>query len=96
MTPAIKKIILKILKDIQHKIETDTCGLDEEELISVMNILTHVKLNIEQTCKYINRSRATLNRMIIDGRVPKPNKEAGGKEYWYQDELDNYISRTSN
>ena len=29
--------------------------------------------------------------MIIDGRIPKPNKEAGGKEYWYQDELDDYI-----
>ena len=29
--------------------------------------------------------------MIFDGRVPKPYKELGGKEYWYQDELDNYI-----
>ena len=91
MNAIIKTMLIKILKDIQHKIETDTCGLDEEELISVMNILTHVKLNIEQTCKYLNCSRATLNRMIFDGRVPKPNKESGGKEYWYQDELDNYI-----
>ena len=91
MNAIIKTILIKILKDIQHKIETDTCGLDEEELISVMNILTHVKINIEQTCKHLNCSRATLNRMIFDGRVPKPYKEAGGKEYWYQDELDNYI-----
>ena len=52
MTPAIKKIILKILKDTQYKVEHDTCGLDEEEIITVMNILTHVKLNIDQTCKY--------------------------------------------
>ena len=29
--------------------------------------------------------------MIFDGRVPKPYKESGGKEYWYQDELDYYI-----
>lgn len=91
MNAVIKTMLIKILKDIQYKIENDTCGLDEEELISVMNMLTHVKLNIEQTCKYLNCSRSTLNRMIFDGRVPKPYKEAGGKEYWYQDELDNYI-----
>ena len=91
MTPAIKKMILTILKDTYNKIENDTCGLDEDEILNLANTLTHVKLNIEQTCKYLNCSRATLNRMIFDGRVPKPYKESGGKEYWYQDELDNYI-----
>lgn len=91
MTPAIKKMILNILKDTYNKIENDTCGLDEDEILNLANTLTHIKLNIEQTCKYLNCSRATLNRMIFDGRVPKPYKESGGKEYWYQDELDNYI-----
>ena len=91
MNPITKKLILKILKDTYNRIENDTCGLDEEELLDLSNKLIHVKLNIEQTCKHLNCSRATLNRMIFDGRVPKPHKEAGGKEYWYQDELDNYI-----
>ena len=68
MTPAIKKMILKILKDTYNKIENDTCGLDEDEILSLANTLTHIKLNIDQTCKYINCSRATLHRMIIDGR----------------------------
>ena len=91
MNVIIKKMILKILKDTYNKIESDTCGLDEDEILNLANTLTHVKLNIEQTCKHLNCSRATLNRMIFDGRVPKPYKEPGGKEYWYQDELDNYI-----
>lgn len=94
MTPAIKKMILKILKDIYNKIENDTCGLDEDEILNLANTLTHVKLNIEQTCKHLNCSRATLNRMIFDGRVPKPYKESGCKEYWYQDELNNYIKKS--
>ena len=47
MTPAIKKMILKILKDVYDKIENDTCGLDDDEVISLANTLTHVKLNIE-------------------------------------------------
>lgn len=91
MNPITKKLILKILKDTYNRIENDTCGLDEEELLDLGNKLIHVKLNIEQTCKHLNCSRATLNRMIFNGRVPKPHKEPGGKEYWYQDELDNYI-----
>ena len=91
MTPAIKKMILNILKDTYNKIENDTCGLDEDEILSLANTLTHVKLNIEQTCKYINCSRATLHRMIIDGRLPKPKKTLGGDKYWFQDEIDDYI-----
>lgn len=91
MNPITKKLILKILKDTYNRIENDTCGLDEEELLDLGNKLIHVKLNIEQTCKHLNCSRSTLNRMIFDGRVPKPYKESGGKEYWYQDELDDYI-----
>lgn len=91
MNVVVKRMILKILKDTYNKIENDTCGLDDEELLSLANNLIHVKLNIEKTCKHLNCSRATLNRMIIDGRVPLPHKEPGGKEYWYQDELDAHI-----
>lgn len=43
-------------------------------------------------CKYIHVSRATLIRMAWDGRIPKPKKDAGGKEYWYQDEVDEHIA----
>ena len=92
MNQVVKRMLIKVLEDTRHKIENDTCGLDEEELMSIANQLTHVKINIEQTCRHLNCSRATLNRMIADKRVPLPKKELGGKEYWYQDELDNYIA----
>lgn len=91
MNPIIKKTILKILQNTYDKIEADTCGLDEDEIMSIVNVLSHVKINIEQTCKHLNCSRATLGRMIVDGRVPPPKKDVGGKEYWYQDELDAHI-----
>ena len=65
--------------------------LDDEEILSIAKNLVHIKLNIEQTCNYIHVSRATLNRMIIDGRVPTPKKTLGGDKYWFQDELDDYI-----
>lgn len=93
MNALVKKMILKVLKDTYDKIESDTCGLDEEELMSLANQLTHVKLNIEQTCKHINCTRQTLHRMVCDGRIPKPYKSPGGDKYWYQDELDAVINR---
>ncbi len=91
MNNSIKLTIIKILKDTINKIENNECSLDDEEILSIAKNLIHIKLNIEQTCKYINVSRATLNRMIIDGRIPTPKKTLGGDKYWFQDELDDYI-----
>lgn len=91
MNNSIKLTIIKILKDTIDKIENDECSLDDEEILSIAKNLVHIKLNIEQTYNYIHVSRATLNRMIIDGRVPTPKKTLGGDKYWFQDELDDYI-----
>lgn len=93
MKDVVKRMLIKVLKDTQDKIENDTCGLDEEEIMSIVRTLTHVKLNIEKTCRHLNCSRPTLNRMIADGRIPKPYKELGGEKYWYQDELDDFIKQ---
>ena len=70
MNNSIKLTIIKILKDTIDKIENNECSLDDEEILSIAKNLIHIKLNIEQTCNYIHVSRATLNRMIIDGRIP--------------------------
>lgn len=92
MNNITKKAIAKIFREAANKIENDTCGLDEDELQELANSLIHIKLNIEQTCKHLNCSRSTLNRMIASKRIPKPHKEPGGKEYWYRDELDSLIN----
>lgn len=60
MNNSIKLTIIKILKDIINKIENDECSLDDEEILSIAKNLVHIKLNIEQTCNYINVSRATF------------------------------------
>lgn len=85
------KEIGKIFKEFGERIENGTCGTDPETLQQIASMMLHIKLNIEDVCKYINCSRATLNRMVADGRIPYPHKESGGKEYWYRDEIDDYI-----
>lgn len=91
MNTLTNKAIAKIFREFADKIEKGTCTVDVETLTDVANKMIHIKLNAEQMCSYLNVSRATLTRMICDSRVPRPRKSPGEKEYWYQDEVDEYI-----
>ena len=86
-----KKYIASIFRKIAEKIETNTCEVDDEELIAIANNLLHRKLNAEQMCHHLGVSRSTLTRMITDGRIPHPKKTLGGDKYWWQDEVENHI-----
>lgn len=87
-----RKAIADIFRGFADKIENNTCFVDTETLTQIANTMVHIKLNPDQMCEYLNTSRATLTRMIADGRVPIPHKDKGGGKYWYQDEVDNHIS----
>uniref|UniRef100_A0AAU8MGF4 Helix-turn-helix domain n=1 Tax=Geladintestivirus 1 TaxID=3233133 RepID=A0AAU8MGF4_9CAUD len=89
------EMIAEIFYKIGDKIKAGKCGLSIDELQDIASKFTHIKLYTEDVCKHINCSRSTLYRMIGNGKILKPHKDPGGKEYWYQDELDNYISRTN-
>lgn len=85
------KQIADIFRKFADKIENGTCAVDIENLHHIANQMIHIKRYSEDMCKDLNCSRATLSRMIIDGRIPLPRKEAGNKEYWYQDEVEEHI-----
>lgn len=86
------KAIANIFREFADKIENNTCGVDAETLTTAANMLIHIKMTAEETCSHLGVSRATLTRMVIDGRVPKPHKTRGGDKYWYQDEVDDWIT----
>uniref|UniRef100_A0AAU8MGP0 Helix-turn-helix domain-containing protein n=1 Tax=Geladintestivirus 2 TaxID=3233134 RepID=A0AAU8MGP0_9CAUD len=85
---ASKKFIASVFRKVANRIENDECEVDEEELVSIATSLIHVKLTAEQMCHYLKVSRATLSRMVIDGRVSHPRKTLGGDKYWWKDEVD--------
>lgn len=92
MIAKTNKEIARIFREFADKIENGTCGVDAETLSTAANMMIHIKLNEDQMCSYLNCSRATLWRMIVDGRVPTPYKEKGGRKYWYRDEVDSSIA----
>lgn len=82
------KTIASIFRQFAEKIEDNTCGVDIDTLTTIANNLIHIKMTAEETCSYLKVSRATLTRMVADGRIPLPRKDRGGNKYWYQDEVD--------
>ncbi|AXF52157.1 MAG: excisionase [crAssphage sp. isolate ctcc615] len=86
-----KKAIAAIFRQLADKIEAGTCEVDDEELTEIANSFVHRKLNAEQMCHHLGVSRATLTRMVADGRVPYPMKTLGGDKYWWQDVVDDHI-----
>lgn len=86
------KVIANIFRDFADKIENGTCAVDVDTLTDIANKMIHIKLNAEQLSNYLHVSRATLTRMVCDGRIPHPRKSPGEDKYWYQDEVDEYIT----
>lgn len=83
-----RKLVGNLLINIGEKIKNGDCGLDDEEIKELSTMILHRKLNIEQVCNEYGFSRATLYRKIQSGEFPKPHKDPGGKEYFWQDEIE--------
>lgn len=92
MSLLTNKAIAKVFRDFADKIEKGTCEVDIDTLEEIANNMIHIKMTAEQTCSYLGVSRATLSRMVIDGRVPHPHKDRGGDKYWYRDEVDKFLN----
>lgn len=86
------KAIAAIFRQFADKIENGTCAVDTETLTDIANKMIHIKMTTEETCSYLGVSRATLVRMVCDGRAPHPHKDRGGNKFWYQDEVDKFMS----
>jgi len=89
---ALKKLIVRLLRDTANKIEADTCELTSEEAMDIMSVLGHEMLSKEEACSYLNMSRSKFDQLVGEGKLPKGRKRRGFKELrFYKDELDTYI-----
>lgn len=87
------KLFAKILRDAADRIDAGSCGLDEDELMSVAQMFTHRKMNIEQLGQYFNVSRATIYRWEDKGKLPEFRKDCGDKEYLFLDEAEEAVTK---
>ena len=81
-------LIRSLLQNCIDRIDAGNSNLNAEEEIKVIELLKKYtnkdrKLSKYQACTYLNMSRATFDKYIRDGKIPKGKKEAGFKELFY-------------
>lgn len=57
-------------------------------MLELFEMVGHIWLNKEQSCRLLNMSRATFDRNVASGRIPSGKKVAGYSELvWYRADL---------
>ena len=86
MMNILKNELQRIIDDI----DTGNSNIpNEEELEEILDLInkatnTQSKLSKYQAMKYLNVSRATFDRLVADGKIPKGKKEQGFKEKFWE------------
>ena len=86
-------LIRSLLQNCIDRIDAGNSNLSAEEEIEIIELLKKYtnkdrKFSKYQACKYLNISRATFDKYIREGKIPKGKKEAGFKELsWKESEL---------
>lgn len=95
MLNVIKNLLQKVIKDI----ELGNSNITETEATEVINLIKKYtdpkqKLSKYSACLYLNVSRATFDKYVKEGKLPKGIKESGFKELsWYKKDLDEFIKK---
>lgn len=84
-----RKLIIKYLKDIIHRLENNECEISDTEAMDILKIINHRPMSKEVACQYLNMSRSRFDEMVREGKIPKGRKRVGFRELvWFEDELE--------
>ena len=99
-------ILLKIIKDellkIVDNIDAGNSNISENDAIEIVKALSEYTrkdkgISKYSDCEYLNVSRATFDRYVAEGKLPKGEHEIGFKEkFWLKKDLDECIKKMSN
>ena len=90
----IKNLLSKELRKVADKIDAGTCEMSADEAMNIVNMLTHEPLSKEQSCTFLNVSRATFDNYVRDGFIPKGKQVGKFKELrWYKSDLDLFLMK---
>lgn len=96
------KVIRNLLQNIIQDIDAGNSNIDENDAIEIVKALSEYTrkdkgISKYSACEYLNISRATFDRYVAEGKLPKGKHEIGFKEkFWLKKDLDEYIKKMSN
>lgn len=95
MKDTIRKLAVKLLRQIANDIDSGNCELEEEQAMDIMSCIGHEVLNKDSACSYLNISRSKFDSLVADGKLPKGKKRRGFKELvWFKDEISNILNKS--
>ena len=95
-------LIRSLLQKCIDRIDAGNSNISADEEIEIIELLKKYtdkdrKLSKYQACKYLNMSKATFDKYIREGKIPKGKKEAGFKELFYMEsDLRKFIETNKN
>ena len=95
-------LIRSLLQKCIDRIDAGNSNISADEEIEIIELLKKYtdkdrKLSKYQACKYLNMSRATFDKYIREGKIPRGKKEAGFKELFYMEsDLRKFIETNKN
>jgi predicted DNA-binding transcriptional regulator AlpA len=88
-----------ILLELHQRIQDGRCLTSEAQSKMMLKFLHEIANKDEpiskaEACGYVHVSRATFDRLVKEGRLPKGKKRKGWTELvWYEKDLDKYVDR---
>lgn len=96
------KVIRNLLQNIIQDIDAGNSNISENDAVEIVKALSEYTrkdkgISKYSACEYLNISRATFDRYVAEGKLPKGKHEIGFKEkFWLKKDLDEYIKKMSN
>lgn len=96
------KVIRNLLQRLLDDIDAGNSNISESDAIEIIDSLKRFTnkekaLSKYAACQYLNMSRATFDRYVTEGKLPKGKHEIGFKEkFWFKKDLDQCINNLSN
>ena len=94
----IKKLLLKVIDDL----DAGNSNITEEEGNEIIDTIQKLSRRDEgiskyEACQYLNMSRATFDKKVAEGILPKGKHVQGFKELrWFKGDLDKLIKSYKN
>lgn len=90
----IKEELIKLLRKSADDFEVDNTNINEEQMMKIVEVLTHRELSKEEAAIHLKMSTSRFNTLVNEGRMPKGRKKLGFKEkVWYLDEIDGHYKK---
>lgn len=86
---SLRSILADLLEEFSCRLRADTCELSEEDALTLLNNVAHIRLSKRDAAQRLSMSERSFDRKIQSGEVPVGRKEIGEtKLVWYLDEIE--------